>query len=69
MDSPSAQRLEMIAKLIRERGAYAMGPADARAIDVVLAQLDSRKPTPPADDELVLLIRTLAEAGWRLSRT
>lgn len=68
VDRPAEKRLEIIARVIRDRGSYAMGPSDAQAIETVLARLAGLDQEPAADDELVDLVRALALAGWRLER-
>lgn len=65
---PAEQRLAMIARIVRDRGFYSLGPSDADAIETVLARLAGVDAEPAPDDELVQLVRTLAAAGWRLER-
>jgi len=63
------KRLEIIARIVRERGFYALGPSDAAAIETVLARLAGIAIEPAPDDELVGIVRAFERAGWRLSRS
>lgn len=68
-DSSSAEkRLEIIARIVRDRGFYALGPSDAQAIETVLARLAGIEVEPAPDDELVEIVKAFARSGWRLSR-
>lgn len=62
------KRLEIIARIVRERGFYALGRSDAIAIEAVLARLADVGVEPAPDDEFVHLVRAFALAGWRLER-